>query len=70
MPEIIFALIVAVIFGFFSINFFPPIHQMLSSVDTTGMTYLGVASVKVMPYVLLFGIIYGLVLIVSKRVNK
>ena len=63
----IFAAILAIIFGSVGMVIFPAFRTMYASVDTTGMLPLVAVMIKLMPYALLFVIIYGLILIFQRK---
>jgi ABC-type antimicrobial peptide transport system permease subunit len=70
MPQLLMALIIALVFAMFGLLFFPSLHTMLLGIDTTGMGYLLTAGITSMPYVVVFAIVYGVILIISNRNNK
>ncbi len=70
MAELILSLIVALIFGFISITFFPFVHDWINLVDVSDTIPLVQLLVKGIPYFIVFVIVYSCVTIVKKRVNN
>jgi hypothetical protein len=64
------ALLLAIVFGFFGVTFFPPLHTMLSSVNVSETQPLVQFIVRGSPYFILFIIIYTIIMMVKNRVNK
>ena len=67
MPTLLFSIVVSVVFTMFALSFFPPLRQMLASIDTTGMSYFLKAMITLMPYAVMFAIVYAITLIFKSK---
>jgi hypothetical protein len=70
MYEVMIAVLLSIVFGFFSINFFPTIHTLINSVDVSSTIPLVQFIVRLSPYFIIFIVIYTCIMMVKKRVNK
>lgn len=67
MANILLSLIISAIFTSVGLSIFPTFHNLLNSVDTTGMIPIVVFLVKSLPYVLSFIIVYAAVQIIAHK---